>query len=283
MSERSRFLVSPRWLYERLGRTDVRVVDASWYLPAQNRNGKAEYAAAHIEGAVFFDIDAVADTSSGLPHMLLGPADFAEAVGAMGISDTDTIVVYDGAGLFSAARVWWNFKVMGAENVFILDGGLPGWKTAGFPVTAAPSRPAAKSFTPRFNASAVKSKSGVSAAIHSKSAQIVDARPAVRFSGDAPEPRPGLRAGHMPGAKSVPFQEIVQDGMLKDLNALQAVFENAGIDLSAPIVATCGSGVSAALVDLALTSLNAPEHSVYDGAWAEWGLPGDAPVVAGKD
>jgi thiosulfate/3-mercaptopyruvate sulfurtransferase len=283
MSERSRFLVSPQWLHEHLRRADVRVVDASWYLPTQNRDGKAEYAAAHIERAVFFDIDAVADTSSGLPHMLLGTAEFAEAVGAMGISDTDTIIVYDGSGLFSAARVWWNFRVMGAENVFILDGGLPAWKTAGFPVTDAPSLPAAKTFTPRFNASALKSKSDVTAVIQSKSAQIVDARPAARFSGDATEPRAGLRSGHMPGALSIPFQDIVEDGMLKDLKGLQSLFTERGVDLSSPIVATCGSGVSAALVNLALTSLNASEHTVYDGSWAEWGLPGDAPVVTGKD
>jgi thiosulfate/3-mercaptopyruvate sulfurtransferase len=283
MSERSRFLVSPQWLHDRLGQPGVRIVDGSWYLPAQNRNGKAEYAAAHTEGAVFFDIDAIADTSSGLPHMLLSPADFAEVAGSMGIAETDTIVVHDGAGLFSAARVWWNFRVMGAENVFILDGGLPAWTAAGFPVTNAPTRHASKTFTPRFNTSAVKSKSDVTAAIKSKSAQIIDARPAARFAGDAPEPRPGLRAGHMPGALSVPFQEIVQDGMLKDLNGLQALFAEKGVDFSGPVIATCGSGVSAALVNLALTSLNAPDHAVYDGSWAEWGLPGDTPVVTGKD
>ncbi len=283
MSDRSRFLVTPHWLHERLGRTDVRIVDGSWYLPAQNRDGKAEYAAAHIEGAVFFDIDAIADTSSGLPHMLLGAEEFAETVGAMGISDADTIVVYDGAGLFSAARVWWNFKVMGAKNVFILDGGLPAWVVSGLPVTDARSRYAPKVFTPRFNTSAIKSRADVIASIQSKSAQIVDARPAARFSGDAPEPRPGLRPGHMPGALSIPFLDIVEDGMLKNLKDLQSLFTERGVDPSSPIVATCGSGVSAALVSLALTSLDAPHHTIYDGSWAEWGLPGDTPVVTGKD
>lgn len=283
MSDRSRFLVTPHWLHERLGRTDVRIVDGSWYLPAQNRDGKAEYAAAHIEGAVFFDIDAIADTSSGLPHMLLGAEEFAQTVGAMGISDADTIVVYDGAGLFSAARVWWNFKVMGAKNVFILDGGLPAWVASGLPVTDAQSRYAPKVFTPRFNTSAIKSKADVIASIQSKSAQIVDARPAARFSGDAPEPRPGLRPGHMPGALSIPFLDIVENGMLKNLKDLQSLFTERGVDPSSPIVATCGSGVSAALVSLALTSLDAPHHTIYDGSWAEWGLPGDTPVVTGKD
>jgi thiosulfate/3-mercaptopyruvate sulfurtransferase len=281
MSERSRFLVSPQWLKERLGAENVRVVDGSWYLPAQNRDGKAEYAEAHIEGAVFFDIDVVADTSSGLPHMLLAPAEFAKAVGAMGIADTDTIVVYDGAGLFSAARVWWNFRVMGAQNVLILDGGLPAWRAAGYPISDTPVSCSPKTFTAKFNPSAVRSKADVSATIQSKSAQIVDARPAARFSGDAPEPRPGLRGGHMPGALSIPFQEIIGDGKLKDLNGLKAVFESAGVDISEPVIATCGSGVSAALIDLALNSLNAADHAIYDGSWAEWGMPGDTAVVTG--
>jgi thiosulfate/3-mercaptopyruvate sulfurtransferase len=282
MSERSRFLVSPEWLKERLGREDVRVIDGSWYLPTQNRDGKAEYAEAHIEGAVFFDIDSIADTSSGLPHMLLAPKDFAKTAGAMGIAETDTVIVYDGAGLFSAARVWWNFRVMGAENVFILDGGFPAWKAAGHPVSDAPVSHAPKMFEVKFNSDAVRSKAEVSSIIQAKSAQIVDARPAARFSGEAPEPRPGLRGGHMPGAVSIPFQGIVGDGKLKDLNELKVVFENAGVNVSEPVVATCGSGVSAALIDLALISLNAADHAIYDGSWAEWGMPGDTPVVTGS-
>jgi thiosulfate/3-mercaptopyruvate sulfurtransferase len=282
MSERSRFLVSPDWLHERLGREDVCVVDGSWYLPTQNRNGKAEYAKGHIEGAVFFDIDTIADTSSGLPHMLLAPTGFARAVGAMGIAETDKIVVYDGMGLFSAARVWWNFRIMGAENVFILDGGFPAWKAAGFPTDTEPPKPQPKIFKASFNAAAVRSKEEVLKILASKSAQLVDSRPADRFSGAAPEPRPGLRSGHIPGARSMPFASFAEGGKLKDVNALKALFEEKGVDVNAPIVASCGSGVSAALVDLALSSIGAPNHAVYDGSWAEWGLPGETPVATGE-
>ena len=276
---KSRFVVSTEWLMERLGRPDTAVVDASWYLPAHNRDAKAEYAAAHIRGAGFFDIDKIADSSSPLPHMLASPADFAAIVGAMGISDTDTIIVYDGMGLFSSARAWWNFRVMGAENVFILDGGFPAWKAAGYPVNADSPRPAPKSFKASFDAGAVRSKEDVLKILMEKSAQLVDARPAERFAGSAPEPRPGLRSGHIPGAKSMPFVTFTDGGKLKELNALKAMFEESGVDLTAPVVASCGSGVSAALVDLALTSIGAQSHAVYDGSWAEWGLPGETPVV----
>lgn len=277
---KSRFVVSPEWLNERLG--DVAVVDASWYLPVHNRDAKAEYAAGHIPGAVFFDVDKIADPASPLPHMLASATDFAAIAGAMGISDTDTVVVYDGLGLFSAGRAWWNFRIMGAKNVFILDGGMPAWKAAGYDVTAQTPTPKAKIFNATFDAKAVRSKQDVLAIIDSKSAQLVDSRPADRFSGASPEPRPGLRSGHIPGAKSIPFSAFSDAGKLKDLNALKALFENRNLDITAPIVASCGSGVSAALVDLALTSLDAPHHAVYDGSWAEWGLPGETPVATGE-
>jgi thiosulfate/3-mercaptopyruvate sulfurtransferase len=278
---KSKFVVPPEWLHERLGSEDVSVIDASWYLPAHNRNSIAEYATAHIPGAVFFDIDKISDPSSSLPHMLAAPEDFAAIAGAMGISDTDTIVVYDGMGLFSAARAWWNFRIMGAENVFILDGGFPAWMAAGYLTSAEKPNRAPKIFKASFNANAVRSKEEVMKILESKSAQLVDSRPADRFSGAAPEPRPGLRSGHIPGAKSMPFPSFAEVGKLKDVNALRALFEERGIDASAPVVASCGSGVSAALVDLALASIDAPDHAVYDGSWAEWGLPGDTPVAKG--
>jgi thiosulfate/3-mercaptopyruvate sulfurtransferase len=279
---KSKYVVSAQWLHQRLGNEDVAVIDASWYLPVHNRDAKAEYAAAHIPGAVFFDIDKIADASSSLPHMLASPAEFAAIAGAMGISDADTIVVYDGMGLFSSARAWWNFRIMGAKHVFILDGGFPAWKAAGNVVSADLPSPTAKNFRASFNAASVRSKEEVLKILADNSAQLVDARPAERFSGAAPEPRPGLRSGHIPGAKSMPFASFAQDGKLKDVNALKALFEQNGVDVSAPVVASCGSGVSAALVDLALSSIGAPSHAVYDGSWAEWGLPGDTPVAAGE-
>lgn len=279
---KSKYVVPPEWLHERFGNEDVAIVDASWYLPVHNRDGKAEYAEAHIPGAVLFDIDKIADVSSSLPHMLASPADFAAIVGAMGISDTDTIVVYDGMGLFSAARAWWNFRIMGAENVFILDGGFPAWKAAGYPTEAETPKPDPGIFRASFDAGAVRSKEDVLKILMDKSAQLVDARPAERFAGSAPEPRPGLRAGHIPGAKSMPFVTFSEGGKLKELNALKTMFEENGIDLTAPVVASCGSGVSAALVDLALSSIDAPSHAVYDGSWAQWGLPGETPVETGK-
>ena len=282
MAEKSRYVVSPQWLHQRLGKAEIAIVDASWYLPVHGRDARAEYASGHIPGAVFFDIDRIADAASPLPHMLAKPEDFARIAGAMGIAETDTIIVYDGMGLFSAGRAWWNFRVMGAGNVFILDGGMPAWKEAGYPLTAETPVPEAKIFNANFNLAAVRSKADIMAIISSKSAQMIDSRPADRFTGAAPEPRPGLRSGHVPGAKSIPFSEFAKDGKLRDLNGLKALFVERGIDVGAPIVASCGSGVSAALVDLALASLNAPDHAVYDGSWAEWGLPGDTPVAVGE-
>ena len=281
MRKKSRFIVSPEWLKERLGQEGVRVVDASWYLPAHKRDAKAEYAAGHIPGAVFFDIDEISDATSPLPHMLARPEDFARVAGAMGISDSDTIIVYDGMGLFSAGRVWWNFRVMGAQNVLILDGGLPAWKAKGLALNTEIPAPEHKTFNAVFDAGAVRSKNDVLDIVASGSAQLVDSRPADRFSGASPEPRPGLRSGHIPGAKSIPFSEFVKDGELKELYGLRALFEKQGLDLNAPIVASCGSGVSAALVALALTSLDAPQHALYDGSWAEWGMPGGTPLETG--
>ncbi|GLK69583.1 3-mercaptopyruvate sulfurtransferase [Hansschlegelia plantiphila] len=274
-------LVSTGWLAERLGDPDVIAVDGSWYLPDANRDGPAEFLERHIPGAVFFDINVVADVSSGLPHMLPSPDAFSEAVGKLGVADRATIVAYDGAGLFSAARVWWTFRTMGATKVFVLDGGLPKWLAEGRPVESGPSNRAPQSFHATFDAHAVKSADDVAQALGAGSAQIVDARPAARFRGEAPEPRPGLASGHIPGSLNLPFQQIVgADGRLAEEAELRRAFEAAGIDVSRPIVTSCGSGVSASIVALALESLGAKADGVYDGSWAEWGA-GGRPVATG--
>ncbi len=281
MSAKSQFVVSPQWLADRLGKPDVAIVDGSWYLPDLKRDPKAEYESGHIEGAVFFDINTVADTSTGLPHMLPSESDFARMVGDMGIAETDTIVVYDGLGLFSAARVWWTFRTFGAAKVYVLDGGLPAWKAAGFAVTGTRTERPRKVFKARLDASRIVGKSEMLDHVNAGTAAIADARPAPRFAGAAPEPRPGLRAGHMPGAASVPFNLLVEDGQLKSPSEIEAILKQQRLDLTGDVVTTCGSGVTAALLSLALESIGHKDHALYDGSWAEWGLPGETPVVLG--
>lgn len=280
-AEKSRFVVSTDWVEKQLGAPSFRIVDASWYLPAQNRNGANEYASGHIPGAVFFDQDVIADTSSGLPHTLPAPDAFADAVGKLGISATDTIVVYDGPGMFSAPRVWWMFRIMGAERVYVLDGGIDGWKAEGRPLQTDLPEPAPAVFRASFDASRVVSFDAMRSVVDEASRQIADARPALRFTGEQPEPRPGMRSGHMPGARSVPATALSENGRLKDLNSLRAVFDEAGIDLSRPVVTSCGSGVTAAVVTLALESLGHKDNALYDGSWSEWGGKTDTPVVTG--
>lgn len=277
----SRRFVTPQWLAERLGSPDLVVVDGSWYLPTLKRDPKAEYLAGHIPGAVFFDIDAVADHETDLPHMLPGPAQFGEAAGKLGIGRNDTIVIYDGVGLGSSARVWWTFMIFGAANVFILDGGLPRWKAEGRPVEGGEVTRPPRRFDAEMNTSGVALLSDIQHAITFGTAQIVDARAADRFRGEAPEPRAGLRGGHMPGARNVPFPEVLKEGRLAPPEQITKAFTEAGIDLDKPVITSCGSGVTAAILWLALDAIGKEPAALYDGSWSEWGGRPDTTVVTG--
>ena len=274
-------LITAQDLFTRLDAPDLRLLDASWRLPGSGRDARAEYVSKRLPRAQFFDLEAVADRSSALPHMAPSPEQFASAVRKLGVGDGAAIVVYDAEGIFSASRVWWTFRLMGARDVQVLDGGLPAWEAAGLPLETGPPESAQeRHFTARRRNDLVRTITQMQALLQQPAPNILDARPEARFYGRAPEPRPGLRSGHMPGSRNLPYSAVLTEkGRMRSAPELRSLFAHAGVDLRRPVVATCGSGVTAAILALALARLGIDDAAIYDGAWAEWGGRADTAVA----
>lgn len=282
MADDPKTLVSTEWLAKHIKDPDLRLLDASWYLPDAGRDAKAEYDVAHIPGARFFDIDEIADARSELPHMAPPVEKFMSRMRAMGVGDGHQVVIYDGAGLLSAARVWWLFKLMGQEHVAVLDGGFPKWSSEGRATEDMPPIPRDRHMTVRVQNRLVRDVTQVAQASKLGDPQIVDARAPARFRGDAPEPREGLRAGHIPGSRNVHYETLLNDDKtMKTIDETREIFEAAGVDLGRPVITSCGSGVTAAILALALERMGHDDWSLYDGSWAEWGMFPTVPVATG--
>jgi len=276
-------LVTTEWLAARLGQPSLRIADASWYLPQAGRNARAEYDAAHIPGAVFFDLDAVSDQNTDLPHMLPNPVAFASSMRKLGIGDADTVVFYDGAGIYSAPRALWMMRAMGHQAAAVLDGGFPKWQREGRPVESGEVPAVLRThFTPRLQEKMIRDFAAMTSNLHTRSEQVLDARSPARFRGEEAEPRPGVRPGHVPGSVNVHYARLVTpEGTMRSASELRSIFEGMGVSLDRPAVTSCGSGVTAAIVSLGLELAGAQKTALYDGSWSEWGARADAPEEKG--